>query len=109
MLKQNFKEKETKLINDFSRLKMLKNKLENKLYAQDYSKKTTRMMLRHKRLCDEHSEKAIDKPIPFHLRREKMAQSALYDGNEILKPGHLPANVPSLEESSEIGEYPNTI
>nr|GEW76008.1 hypothetical protein [Tanacetum cinerariifolium] len=70
-LQKDFKQKELKLLNDFSRLKTLKNKLENKLYAQDKSIQTVHMMLKPKTLCDEHSEKDTVDPNPFHLKRIK--------------------------------------
>ena len=61
-LKHDFKEKETKLLNDFSRLKTLKNKIENKLYAQDQTRQTAQMIQKHKKLCDENSEKDVGEP-----------------------------------------------
>ena len=41
VLKGEFQEKETKLLNEFSNLKQLKNKLENKLYIQGQNCQTT--------------------------------------------------------------------
>nr|GEW28995.1 retrovirus-related Pol polyprotein from transposon TNT 1-94 [Tanacetum cinerariifolium] len=70
-LQQDFKQKEMKLLNDFSRLKTLKNKLEKKLYAQDQPIQTIHMMLKPKTMCDEHREKDIVDPNPFHLKRLK--------------------------------------
>nr|GEW37507.1 hypothetical protein [Tanacetum cinerariifolium] len=70
-LQQDFKQKEMKLLNDFSQLKTLKNKLENKLYAHDQSTQTVHMMLKPKTVCDEHSEKNIVDPTLFTLKRLK--------------------------------------
>ncbi|GJV97116.1 retrovirus-related pol polyprotein from transposon TNT 1-94 [Tanacetum coccineum] len=88
-LQQDFEQKEMKLLNDFSRLKTLKNKLENKLYAQDQFIQTVHMMLKPKTVDDEHSEKDIVDPNPFHLRKAKTVQPTIYDGDEILKPHHI--------------------
>ncbi|GJU51532.1 retrovirus-related pol polyprotein from transposon TNT 1-94 [Tanacetum coccineum] len=93
-----------KLLNDFSRLKTLMNKLENKLYAQDQSIQTVHMMLKPKTLCDENSDKAMVDPNPFRLKKAKMAQPALYDGNEILKPDHVPIIIPTSEADRELAD-----
>nr|GEU81528.1 hypothetical protein [Tanacetum cinerariifolium] len=101
---QDFKQKEMKLLNDFSRLKKLKNKIENKLYAQDQSIQTVHVMLKPKTLCDEHSEKDIVDPNRFHLKKAKTVQPTIYDGNEIFKPHHIPITVYDLEETLVIAE-----
>ncbi|GJZ67445.1 hypothetical protein Tco_0630685 [Tanacetum coccineum] len=75
-LKQEFKYKESKLLTGFSNLKHLNDKLENKLHSQDNS---------------------------FKLQAKK-AQPALYDGDELLKPHHVPVIVPSSEEELELAE-----
>ncbi|GJY99637.1 hypothetical protein Tco_0517067 [Tanacetum coccineum] len=41
---------------------------------------------------------------PFYLRKAKVAQPALYDGDEILKTHHVPVSVASSEEYLEIVE-----
>ncbi|GJR79739.1 retrovirus-related pol polyprotein from transposon TNT 1-94 [Tanacetum coccineum] len=41
---------------------------------------------------------------PFYLRKAKVAQPTLYDGNEIINPDHDPTNVPSSEEDLELAE-----
>ncbi|GJU89312.1 reverse transcriptase domain-containing protein [Tanacetum coccineum] len=41
---------------------------------------------------------------PFYLRKTKVAQPALYDGDEILKTHHVPVSVTSSEEDLEIAE-----
>ncbi|GKA01596.1 retrovirus-related pol polyprotein from transposon TNT 1-94 [Tanacetum coccineum] len=108
-LQQDFKQKEMKLLNDFSRLKTLKNKLENKLYAQDQSIQTVHMMLKPKTVGDEHSEKDIVDPNPFHLKKAKMVQPTIYDGDEILKPHHIPVHlfIDVMKKPLEIAETSN--
>lgn len=100
-LPPNFKQKENQFLNDFSRLKSLKNKLENNFYAQDQSIQNVHMMLRPRKLCDENSEKAIENPNPFRHRQAKHAQPALYNGNEIIKPDHIPVVIPTSDEENK--------
>ncbi|GJT69770.1 hypothetical protein Tco_1029056 [Tanacetum coccineum] len=52
----------------------------------------------------EYSEIAIGAQNPFYLRKDKVAQPTLYDGNEIINPDHNPTNVPSSEEDLELAE-----
>ncbi|GJU42263.1 hypothetical protein Tco_1195220 [Tanacetum coccineum] len=49
-LQQTFKQRESQLLNVFSNLRKLKDKLENKLHAQDQSIQTVHMMLKPKKL-----------------------------------------------------------
>jgi hypothetical protein len=85
-----------------SRLKTLKNKLENKLYTQSQTIQTAQMIQKHRKLCDENSEKDVGEPKSNCLRSIRDAQLALYDANVILKPGHAPPDVRSDDETSEI-------
>ncbi|GJT63368.1 hypothetical protein Tco_1006901 [Tanacetum coccineum] len=103
-LQQTFKQRESQLLNDFSNLRKLKDKLENKLQSQDQYIQTVHMMLKPKKLCEQYSEIAIGTQNPFYLRKAKMAQLILYDGNEIINPDHDPTNVPSSEEDLELAE-----
>ncbi|GJY40974.1 retrovirus-related pol polyprotein from transposon TNT 1-94 [Tanacetum coccineum] len=103
-LQQNFKQKESKLLNDFSNLRKLKDKLKNKLYSQDQSIQTVYMMLKPKRLYDQDAKTAIGVQNPFYLRKAKMAQPALYDGDENFKMHHVPVSVTSSEEDLELAE-----
>ncbi|GKB40366.1 retrovirus-related pol polyprotein from transposon TNT 1-94 [Tanacetum coccineum] len=103
-LQQTFKQRESQLLNDFSNLRKLKDKLENKLHAQDQSIQTVHMMLKPKKLCEQYSEIAIGAHNPFYLRKAKVAQPTLYDGNEIINPDHDPTNVLSSEEDLELAE-----
>ncbi|GJZ96079.1 retrovirus-related pol polyprotein from transposon TNT 1-94 [Tanacetum coccineum] len=79
-LKQEFKQKESKFLTDFSNLKHLNDKLENKLHLQDQSIQTV------------------------HMIQTKKAQPTLYDGDELLKPHYVPVIVPSSEEELELAE-----
>ncbi|GJW70955.1 retrovirus-related pol polyprotein from transposon TNT 1-94 [Tanacetum coccineum] len=103
-LKHEFKQKETKFLTDFSNLKKLNDKLKNKLYSQDHSIQTVHMMLKPKKLYDQDAVTAIGAQNPFYLRKAKMVQPALYDGDEILKTHHVPVSVTSSEEDLEIAK-----
>ncbi|GKF01270.1 hypothetical protein Tco_0028193 [Tanacetum coccineum] len=103
-LKQEFKQKESKLLTDFSNLKHLNDKLENKLHSQDQSIQTVHMMLNPAQVYDQKTKTALRAQNPFHLKQAKKAQLALYDGEELLKTHHFPVNVPSSEEELELAE-----
>ncbi|GJV76612.1 hypothetical protein Tco_1508196 [Tanacetum coccineum] len=103
-LKQEFKQKETKFLTDFSNLKHLNDKLENKLHSQDQSIQTVHMMLNPTQVYDQKTKTALGAQNPFYLRQAKKAQPALYDGEELLKTHHLPVIVPSSEEDLELAE-----
>ncbi|GJX38884.1 hypothetical protein Tco_0252187 [Tanacetum coccineum] len=62
------------------------------------------MMLKPKRLCDQYSELPIGGQNPFYLKKAKVAQPALYDGNELINLDHDPIDVPSSEEDLELAE-----
>ncbi|GJV09276.1 retrovirus-related pol polyprotein from transposon TNT 1-94 [Tanacetum coccineum] len=74
-LQQEFKQNETQFLTDFSNLKKLKDKIENNTHKIN----------------------------PFKLKAKK-AQPALYDGDELLKPHHVPAIVSSSEEDLELAK-----
>ncbi|GJW11535.1 hypothetical protein Tco_1577362 [Tanacetum coccineum] len=103
-LKQEFKQKESKFLTDFSNLKHLNDKLENKLHSQDQSIQTVHMMLNPTQVYDQKTKTALGAQNPFYLRQAKKAQPALYDGDELLKPHHVPVMVPSSEEELELAE-----
>ncbi|GJU08237.1 retrovirus-related pol polyprotein from transposon TNT 1-94 [Tanacetum coccineum] len=103
-LKQEFKQKETKFLTNFSNLKNLKDKLENKLHSQDQSIQTVHMMLNPTKVYDQKTKTAIGAQNPFYLRQAKKAQPALYDGEELLKTHHVPVIVPSFKEDLELAE-----
>nr|GEV15045.1 retrovirus-related Pol polyprotein from transposon TNT 1-94 [Tanacetum cinerariifolium] len=50
------------------------------------------------------SEKDIVNPNPFHLKKAKMVQPTLYDGDEIFKPYDIPVIVHDSEETLEMAE-----
>ncbi|GJS86297.1 retrovirus-related pol polyprotein from transposon TNT 1-94 [Tanacetum coccineum] len=103
-LKQEFKQKESKFLTDFSNLKHLNDKLENKLHSQDQSIQTVHMMLNPTQVYDQKTKTALGAQNPFYLRQAKKAQPALYDGEELLKTHHVPVIVPSSEEDLELAE-----
>ncbi|GJW30028.1 hypothetical protein Tco_0046903 [Tanacetum coccineum] len=59
-LKQEFKQKESKFLTDFSNLKHLNDKLENKLHSQYQSIQTVRMMLNPTQVYDQKTKTALD-------------------------------------------------
>ncbi|GKB83795.1 hypothetical protein Tco_0950690, partial [Tanacetum coccineum] len=95
---------QSKFLTDFSNLKHLNDKLENKLHSQDQSIQTVHMMLNPTQVYDQKTKTALGAQNPFYLRQAKKAQLALYDGNELLKPHHVPVMVPSSEEELELAE-----
>ncbi|GJQ93377.1 retrovirus-related pol polyprotein from transposon TNT 1-94 [Tanacetum coccineum] len=103
-LKREFKQKESKFLTDFSNLKHLNNKLENKLHSQDQSIQTVYMMLNPAQVYDQRTKTTLGAQNPFHLRQAKKAQPVLYDGEELLKTHHVPVNVPSSKEELELAE-----
>ncbi|GJZ98993.1 putative ribonuclease H-like domain-containing protein [Tanacetum coccineum] len=98
------KQKESKFLTDFSNLKHLNDKLENKLHSQDQSIQTVHMMLNPTQVYDQKTKTALGAQNPFYLRQAKKAQPALYDGEELLKTHHVPVIVPSSEEDLELAE-----
>ncbi|GKA08750.1 hypothetical protein Tco_0688081 [Tanacetum coccineum] len=103
-LKQEFKQKESKFLTDFSNLKHLNDKLENKLHSQDQSIQTVHMMLNPTQVYDQNTKTALGAKNLFYLRQAKKAQPALYDGEELLKTHYVPVNIPSSEEDLELAE-----
>ncbi|GJV86391.1 retrovirus-related pol polyprotein from transposon TNT 1-94 [Tanacetum coccineum] len=103
-LKQEFKQKESKFLTDFSNLKHLNDKLENKLHSQDQSIQTVHMMLNPTQVYDQKTKTALGAQNPFYLKQAKKAQPALYDGDELLKPHHVPVIVSTSEEELELAE-----
>ncbi|GJW94872.1 hypothetical protein Tco_0174544 [Tanacetum coccineum] len=53
---------------------------------------------------DQKTKTALGAQNPFYLRQAKKAQPVLYDGDELLKPHHVPVMVPSSEEELELAE-----
>jgi hypothetical protein len=101
-LKHDYKDKETNLLNDVSNLKMLKNKLEEKLYTQGQTIQSAQMMENHRILRDKFSEQDASKPKVNYLRNGIGAQPAIYDSNVMFEPDHAPPDVRSYDEIDEI-------
>ncbi|GJW34975.1 retrovirus-related pol polyprotein from transposon TNT 1-94 [Tanacetum coccineum] len=100
-LKQEFKQKESKFLTDFSNLKHLNDKLENKLHSQDQSIQTVHMMLNPTQVYDQKTKTALGAQNPFYLKQAKKAQPALYDGEaEELKANATP--LPCLPTASVV-------
>ncbi|GKE72780.1 hypothetical protein Tco_1534821, partial [Tanacetum coccineum] len=59
-LKQEFKQNESKFLTDFSNLKHLNDKLENKLHSQDQSIQAVHMMLNPTMVYDQKTKTALD-------------------------------------------------
>nr|GFB06194.1 hypothetical protein [Tanacetum cinerariifolium] len=83
-LKQDFKQKENKLLADFLNMKSLKEKVEDRLVKQDQSLHTIHMLCRPRPLYNDLNKVAIGYKNPLCLTRTKQAQPALYNGHEIL-------------------------
>ncbi|GJY90546.1 hypothetical protein Tco_0505742 [Tanacetum coccineum] len=103
-LKQGFKQKESKFLTDFSNLKHLNDKLENKIHSQDQSIQTFHMMLNTTQVYNQKTKTALGAQNPCYPRQAKKAQPTLYDGDELLKPHHVPVMVPSSEEELKLAK-----
>nr|GFA49640.1 hypothetical protein [Tanacetum cinerariifolium] len=103
-LKQDFKQKENKLLADFLNMKSLKEKVEDRLFKQDQSLQTVHMLCRPRPLYNDLNKVAIGYKNPLYLTRAKQAQPTLYNGHEILKDNHARAKVHNTEDTLEIVE-----
>ncbi|GJX83645.1 integrase, catalytic region, zinc finger, CCHC-type containing protein [Tanacetum coccineum] len=103
-LKQDFKQKENKLLEEFMDMKHLKEKVEDKLYKQDQSLKTVYMLCKPKSFYDEINRVAIGYKNPFYLSKAKQVQPSLYNGHEIVKTNHARPLVHDSEDTLEIAE-----
>ncbi|GKC00120.1 retrovirus-related pol polyprotein from transposon TNT 1-94, partial [Tanacetum coccineum] len=103
-LKKDFKQKENKYFEEFLDMKALKEKVEDKLYKQDQSLQTVHMLCKPKPYYNELNKVAIGYKNPLCLTRAKQAQSALYNGHEIIKTNHVSAIVHNSEDTIEIAE-----
>nr|GFB63357.1 hypothetical protein [Tanacetum cinerariifolium] len=103
-LKQDFKQKEKKLLADFLNMKSLKEKVEDRLVKQDQSLQTVHMLCRPWPLYNDLNKVAIGYKNPLCLTRAKQAQPALYNGHEILKDNHARAKVHNSEDTLEIAK-----
>nr|GEY71292.1 hypothetical protein [Tanacetum cinerariifolium] len=103
-LKQDFKQKENKLLADFLSMKSLKEKVEDRLVKQDQSLQIVHMLCRPRPLYNDLNKVAIGYKNPLCLTRAKQAQPALYNGHEILKDNHARAKVHNTEDTLEIAK-----
>ncbi|GKA25451.1 hypothetical protein Tco_0711560 [Tanacetum coccineum] len=103
-LKQDFKQKENKLLKEFLDVKHLKEKVKDKLYKQDQSLQTVHMVCKPKSFYDEANKVAIGYKNPLYLSKAKQLQPAMYNGHEIVKPKHDRALVHDSEDTLEIAE-----
>ncbi|GJT63963.1 retrovirus-related pol polyprotein from transposon TNT 1-94, partial [Tanacetum coccineum] len=103
-LKQEFKQKESKFLTDFSNLNHLNDKLENKLPSKDQSIQTVHMMINPTKVYNQKTKNALGSQKPFYLKQAKKAQPALYDGDELLKPHHVPVIISTSEEELELAK-----
>ncbi|GJW32397.1 hypothetical protein Tco_0052429 [Tanacetum coccineum] len=106
-LKKDFKQKENKYLEEFLDMKALKEKVEDKVYKQDYSLQTVHMLCKPKPYYDEKKKVAIGYKNPLCLTRVKQVQSALYNGHEIIKTNHVSAIVHNSKDTLEIAEITN--
>ncbi|GJS04650.1 hypothetical protein Tco_0321158 [Tanacetum coccineum] len=104
MLKQDFKQKENKLLEEFLDMKQLKEKVEDKLYKQDQSLQTVHMLCKPKSFYDEINRVAIGYKNPFYLSKAKQIQPALYNGHEIVKTKHAHPLVHDSKDTLEIAK-----
>ncbi|GJU55849.1 hypothetical protein Tco_1229563 [Tanacetum coccineum] len=103
-LKNDFKQKENKYLEEFLDMKALKEKVEDKLYKQDQSFQTVHMLCKPKPNYNEQNKVAIGYKNPLCLTRAKKVQPTLYNGYEIIKNNHVPALVHNTKDTLEIAK-----
>ncbi|GJW43848.1 hypothetical protein Tco_0072647 [Tanacetum coccineum] len=103
-LKKDFKQKDNKYHEDFLDMKVLKEKVEDKLFKQDQSLQTVHMLCKPKPFYDEKKKVAIGYKNPSYLTSAMQVQSALYNGHEIVKTNHAPAVMHDSENTLELAE-----
>ncbi|GJW43183.1 hypothetical protein Tco_0071982 [Tanacetum coccineum] len=103
-LKKDFKQKETKYLEDLLDMKALKEKVKDKLFKQDQSLQTVHMLCKPKPYYDENKKVAIGYKNPLYLTSAMQVQYALYNGHEILNTNHASAVVHDLEDTLELAE-----
>ncbi|GJU77308.1 hypothetical protein Tco_1274378 [Tanacetum coccineum] len=90
-LKNDFKHKENKFLEEFLDMKALKEKVEDKLVKQDQSLQIVHMLCKPKPYYDKQRKVDIGYKNPLYLTRVKQVQPALYNGHEIFKTNHVPS------------------
>ncbi|GJT75954.1 retrovirus-related pol polyprotein from transposon TNT 1-94 [Tanacetum coccineum] len=95
-LKQELKQKESKFLTDFSNLKHLNDKLENKLHSQDQSIQTVHMMLNPTQVYDQKTKTALELELAEATRNKlhvKMNDSACVEKRvNIIPPNYSKEN-----------------
>ncbi|GJV32318.1 integrase, catalytic region, zinc finger, CCHC-type containing protein, partial [Tanacetum coccineum] len=103
-LKNDFKQKENKYLEDFLDMKALKEKVKDKLFKQDQSLQTIHMLCEPKPYYDEKKKVAIGYKSPLYLTQAKQVQPTLYNGHELVKTNHTRAIVHDSEDTLDITE-----
>nr|GEZ10144.1 integrase, catalytic region, zinc finger, CCHC-type, peptidase aspartic, catalytic [Tanacetum cinerariifolium] len=103
-LKKDFKQKENKYIKDFLDMRVLKEKVNDRLFKQDQTLQTVDMLCKPKPHYDEQRKIALGYKNPFYLSKANQVQPALYSGQEIIKPNHARVLVHDLKDTLEIAE-----
>ncbi|GJR26195.1 integrase, catalytic region, zinc finger, CCHC-type containing protein [Tanacetum coccineum] len=103
-LKNDFKQKENKYLEEFLDMKALKEKVEDRLFKQDQTLQTVHMLCKPKYYYNEQRKVAIAYKNPVYLTRAKQVQPTLYNGHEIIKTHHVSAVVHDSEDTLEINE-----
>ncbi|GJR12271.1 retrovirus-related pol polyprotein from transposon TNT 1-94 [Tanacetum coccineum] len=102
MLIQDCNKKEENLKNELHSVKLqLNSTIKSNMIIEEI---VTALKHKFKQLHDHDDVTAVGAQNPFYLRKAKVAQPALYDGDEILKTHHVPISVTSSEEDLEIAE-----
>ena len=89
-IKLDFQNEKSKLLSDFSNIKALNDKLENKLYTQGQTILTAQMMQNHVWSRERNSKKGLGMPMTYVSDSMRDTQPALYDANVMIKPNHAP-------------------
>ena len=103
-LKKDFKQKENIYLEDFLNIKAMKENVEDKLYKQSQSLQTVHMLCKPRSYYDEKNKVAIGYKNPSYLAKANQAQSALYNGHELVKTNHAPTIVHDSKDSLETAE-----
>ncbi|GJZ64584.1 retrovirus-related pol polyprotein from transposon TNT 1-94 [Tanacetum coccineum] len=72
--------------------------------VQPHDPIATELKIYKEQVYAQKTKTALGAQNPFYLRQAKKAQPALYDGDELLKPHHVPVIVSTSEEELELAE-----
>ncbi|GJU65263.1 retrovirus-related pol polyprotein from transposon TNT 1-94 [Tanacetum coccineum] len=104
IMKNDFKQKENKFIEEFLDIKKLKEKVEDRLYKQGQTLQTVHMLWNPKPFYDEKKKVAIGYKNPLCLTHAKQVQRTLYDGHVLVLTNHARPVIHHSEESLEMAE-----